>query len=225
MSRAKKLNIIIPIVLVLFFGAYARHRYLNDEITISGHLQDKEMNEISGIAASSINKDIYYVHNDSGDSSRFFAIHPDGKLISTIHYTGDHKHEMDAYDCEDIAVGPGPDPKKSYVYVGDIGDNYNDRKYIAIYRIEEQTSWLKHGYVRTGDDMLIAKYPDVAKDAETLMVDPIQRLLYVVTKRRDTVSVYTTPLDYKDGDKVVLTFRCKLFFKSCLLCSITLICR
>jgi hypothetical protein len=52
-------------------------------------------------------KDIYYVHNDSGDTSRFFAITPDGKLHTTIYYRG-HKQHLGAIDVEDIDVGPGP---------------------------------------------------------------------------------------------------------------------
>ena len=29
----------------------------------------------------------------------------------------------DNCDWEDIAVGPGPDPQKTYIYIGDIGGN------------------------------------------------------------------------------------------------------
>jgi hypothetical protein len=74
MSRAKKLNILIPTIVLLFLGAFARHRYLARQIVLSGNLQDKAMDETSGIAASSINKDVYYVHNDSGDTSRVLGI-------------------------------------------------------------------------------------------------------------------------------------------------------
>ena len=40
-------------------------------------------------------------------------------------------------DWEDIAVGPGPDASKSYVYVADIGDNEGQYQYKYIYRFEE----------------------------------------------------------------------------------------
>jgi len=56
------------------------------------------------------------------------------------------------------------------------------------------------------------KYPDGPRDAETLMVDPVERLLYIVSKRQDSVTVYTAPLKYKANDTVTLTKRCKLFF-------------
>src|SRR5476651_1820376 len=123
MSRTRKLKLILPIVVILFVGAFGRHRQLQHQSNITGYLPIKAMDEISGIAASGINKDIYYIHNDSGDTSRFFAISPSGDLKSTIYYKGDPKEIQGVRDCEDIAVGPGPDKGKSYVYMGDIGDN------------------------------------------------------------------------------------------------------
>lgn len=214
MSRKKRLNILIPIVIILFWGAYARHKYIDGESVVTGRLQDREMDEISGIAASGINKNVYYVENDSGDTSRFFAISRDGKLYTTIYYKGDPKNEPQGVDdCEDIATGPGPVNGKSYVYIGDIGDNGAYRHYLTIYRMEEKASWLKNNLIKIKPVPLQLKYPDGAKDAETLMIDPVDKLFYIVTKRRDTVQVYTAPLAYNANDTVFLTHRCKLFFK------------
>jgi hypothetical protein len=213
MSRKKKLNILIPIIFILFFGAFARHRYVVGQITIAGHLQAKEMDEISGISASGIFPNIYYVHNDSGDTSRFFAINPDGKLNTTIYFNGDKKERLGVADCEDIAVGPGPIPKKSYVYMGDIGDNVSMRNYITVYRIAEQQSWAKGGLVNATAVPIHLRYPDGPKDAETLMIDPVEKLICVVSKRHDTVGLYTTPLTYKPNDTVIMTLRTKLFFE------------
>jgi len=214
MSRTKKLNIIIPIVIVLFVGAYARHKYDEKTYDIVGTLPNKQLDEISGIAASGINKDIYYIHNDSGDTSRFFAIHPDGKLKTTIYFKGDPKEGQGVHDCEDIAVGPGPIKGKSYVYDGDIGDNFAVRNYITVYRVEEKTSWIADSTQNVNAEAVPVhfRYPDGPKDAETLMIDPIEKLIYIISKRKDTVGVYTSPLIYKPNDTLVLTKRCKLFF-------------
>jgi hypothetical protein len=213
MSRARKLNILIPTIFLLFVGAYARHRYMVNQIVLTGNLQDKAMNEVSGIAASAINKDVYYVHNDSGDTSRFFAISPNGKLLNTIYYNGDPTQRRGADDVEDIAVGPGPDAKKSYVYLGDIGDNGGVRPCINIYRLTEQQSWAKAGSTNSLASIQRLKYPDAPHDAEAMMIDPIEKLLYIITKRSDSVRVYTTPLAFKTKDTVVMTYRAKLFFK------------
>lgn len=213
MSRAKKIKILIPTVFLLFAGAYARHRYMVNQIVLTGTLQDKELNEISGISASGIAKDVLYVHNDSGDTSRFFAIAPNGKLLGTIYYNADGTHKNNAYDVEDIAVGPGPDTKKSYIYLADIGDNGAVRPVINIYRLAEQASWTSNKSADSKATTLHLKYPDGPHDAEAMMIDPIQKLLYIVTKRADSVSVYTTPLAFKAKDTVVMTYRTKLFFK------------
>jgi len=213
MSRQKKIKIILPIVFVMFLGAFAEHRHVQQKLDITGRLQDKHMDEISGIAASGIHDGIYYVHNDSGDTSRFFAITPQGKIKSVIYFKGDPKEKQGVLDCEDIAVGPGPVKGKSYVYMGDIGDNGAVRKYITVYRMEEQKSWVGADSVIKANAVPVHfKYPDGPRDAETLMIDPIENLIYIVAKRTDSVAVYTSPLSFKANDTLTLTKRCKLYF-------------
>ena len=212
MSNRKKLNIFIPFVVLIFIGAFAKHRLIDNKRLPEGLLRDKVMDEISGISASGIHPDVYYVHNDSGDTSRFFAITADGKLLTTIYYKADGTTNG-VYDCEDIAVGPGPVKGKSYVYLGDIGDNAASRKYVTINRVEERKTWDKDSIANVVQTPLYVKYPHGPRDAEAMMIDPIEKLLCIVTKRFDSVEVYTTPLNFKARDTVTLTFRVRLFFK------------
>ncbi|RYE23864.1 MAG: hypothetical protein EOP42_22865, partial [Sphingobacteriaceae bacterium] len=177
------------------------------------HLQDADLKETSGIASSQINKNIFYVHNDSGDTSRFFAITPGGQLKSTFYFKADPAHpNVNVVDCEDIAVGSGPVKGKSYIYLGDIGDNHADRNLITIYRFLEPVI-AENKTFSIKSDALHFKYPDGAHDAETLMVDPTEKLFYIVTKREDSVSVYTAPLNASFTDTISLTKRCKIHFK------------
>ena len=213
MSRSRKIKIIIPIVVILFFAAFAEHRHDAQQLNITGRLRIKEMDEISGIAVSGFRKDIYYIHNDSGDTSRFFAITPDGTIKNVIYFKCDPSQPLGAVDCEDIAVGIGPDKNKSYVYLGDIGDNRGVRKYITIYRFEEKQNWAKDSLIKNAQVVPVHyKYPDGPKDAESLMIDPIEKLIYIVSKRSDSVTVYTTPLNFKANDTLVLSKKCKLYF-------------
>jgi len=212
MSRSKKLKYIAAVVIFLFLGAYARHKYLQTKITITGQLQNKVMSETSGIAASGINNELFYVHNDSGDTSRFFVINAEGKLFNTIYYMGDKALRRGVDDCEDIAVGPGPKPGKSYIYIGDIGDNSFYKKAIVIYRIEEKARLLDGTDTKAKATPIYLRYPDGPKDAETLMIDPLEKLLYIVSKRGDAVGVYTAPLKATPGDTTTLTKRCTLTF-------------
>ncbi|HTI58301.1 hypothetical protein [Mucilaginibacter sp.] len=213
MSSTKKIKILVPLIIVLFFVAYAEHRHNNKQLDTTGRLRDKAMDETSGIAASGVRENIYYVHNDSGDTSRLFAITPEGFIKNTIYFKGDTKEPLGVRDCEDIAVSSGPAKGKSYIYLGDIGDNDNSRKSLTVYRIEEKKGWDKDSLVKADAVPVNYRYPDGAKDAEAMMIDPIEKLIYIVSKRADSVTVYTAPLNFKPNDTVTLEKRCKLHFE------------
>jgi hypothetical protein len=173
---------------------------------------DDRLNELSGIAVSVRNPGVVYVHNDSGDSSRFFALSPYAVTMGTFYFNGDpNVKPLGVIDCEDMTVAPGPNGE-SYLYIGDIGDNNAVRKYITIYRMKEPV--ISHGN-STADlatAHLTLRYPDGARDAETLMADPVDKLLYIASKREDSVILYSTPLNFTAGDTVTLTKQAKLFF-------------
>jgi len=205
-------TIMVPLAIVLMFiFAYAQ-KIAKDKETITGYITNPAMNETSGIAASQIHQGLFYVHNDSGDTSRFFGITPDGKLKDTYYFKGEPGEHLGVRDMEDIAVGPGPEKDKSYVYLADIGDNKAVRPYIVIYRVPEPPTGGSDSVKHVDATPLFLKYPDGPRDAETMMVDPIEHLLYIVTKRNNSVIVFTTPLTYKAGDTVTLTQRSTLHF-------------
>ncbi|HRN56468.1 MAG TPA: hypothetical protein PLL71_08450 [Agriterribacter sp.] len=183
-------------------------------LVIKGKLSAGINNETSGLAVSSVNKGLLYIHNDSGDTSRFFLTGADGTLKAIYTFKANPLIKHGVTDCEDIAVSTGP-KRKSYVYIGDIGDNNAKRKHIIIYRVREPK--LRHAAeVFTGTvkaDPLYLEYPDGPRDAETLMVDPVEQLLYIISKREDSVSVYTAPLLFKRNDTVTLIKRATLFFE------------
>jgi hypothetical protein len=201
------------VVVSLFTAGFAYYKLKVRSSEISGFFQNPELKEISGIAASQIFEDTYYVHNDSGDTSRFFAVDPQGKLISTFYFPEDQQKQHTLLDCEDISVGKGPEAGKSFVYLADIGDNANVRPYVTIYRFEEKPSWLQDSVHHVIPAQLHLTYPDGPKDAEAMMVDPIQHLMYIVNKRTDTIRVYTTPLNFKNNEDRVLTLRSKIHIK------------
>jgi hypothetical protein len=176
-------------------------------------LKDPALKEVSGVAASRINKSVLYVHNDSGDTSRFFAISPTGQLLSTFYFKADAANKTtNVTDCEDIAVGPGPEKAKSYIYLGDIGDNHNSRNIITVYRFQEPSVAGVKPPSEIKTEAYHLKYPDGAHDAETLMIDPVDRLMYIITKREDSVGVYTAPLNTSFTDTISLQKKAKLHF-------------
>jgi len=156
-----------------------------------GPLVDPDLEELSGVAASTRNPGILWVHNDSGDSPRIFALDADGSTVGTYTLDG-----ATAVDWEDIARGPGPEADTSYLSVGDIGDNAAARDDVVVYRVAEPKVAGDAGAVNLDDAApLHLRYPDGAHDAESLMVDPQTGELFIVAKvvSGGAVGVYRAP--------------------------------
>ena len=167
-------------------GADCPQFFSGEEI---GTVQYGSINEASGIVASRKNLNVLWAHNDSGDSARVFAMNTEGDHLGIYNITG-----AGAVDWEDIAIGPGPVADQDYLYIGDIGDNGAGRTSgVQVYRVPEpavdpdqepENVWL------TGVETITLEYPDGARDAETLMVDPANGDIYVVSKRDSKSRVY-----------------------------------
>lgn len=172
---------------------------------VLGHLATDKIREASGIASSVPLKGCYWTHNDSGNKPEVYLLNNKGALLSTIKL-----EDVSNRDWEDIAEGIGPVKGKSYVYVGDIGDNAGIRKHIRIYRFLEPEKIPGEQETIT-PDVLTLKFPNGPRDAESLMIDPISKQIYILSKREKEVSLYKTKqLFFKDGDKVVLEKLIKL---------------
>ena len=136
-------------------------------------LTDPAILEASGIVASLSLPGVYYIHNDSGDTARFFAVGSDGVTLATFDLAG-----VTAVDVEDIARGPCP--QGTCLFLADIGDNGLSRANIVVHRVVEPDP-------AGGDRALTAEaleiaYPDGAHNAEALLVDPSSGALLIVTK-------------------------------------------
>ncbi len=186
-----------------------------------GTVTEADVTEASGITASRSNDGVLWLHNDSGDVARVFAIDAHGQLLGTynIMLEGTSTH-ADAVDFEDIAIGPGPVAGVTYVYVGDIGDNSAQRANITVYRVAEPVVYgrqsaspvtrnLSHGEW----DAITLQYPDGAHNAETLMVDPLTGDLFVGTKQSGVTRVYgATASALASGSPVTLDFVAQVAF-------------
>jgi hypothetical protein len=147
-------------------------------------IKDKSISESSGLVASRTTPGAYWTHNDSGDGPFIYAFDTRGDAFGTFRVNG-----AEARDWEDIAAGPGPQPNRSYLYIGDIGDNDAVRPEVIVYRVAEpslSTSTRKFTKSRPGStepaEAIRLKYPDGKHDAEALLVHPRTGNLYIVTK-------------------------------------------
>jgi hypothetical protein len=157
----------------------------------TGTIQSPEITEASGMVASRRQADVLWVHNDSGDKPTLYALNPQGKCLGRFHVT-----QALARDWEDIALGPGPDLQQDYIYIGDIGDNRAQREFITVYRVPEpavaQSAPLLSGRTAPAQAIQLA-FPDKARDAETLLVDPLSGDIYIISKREFFSRVYLAP--------------------------------
>lgn len=84
--------------------------------------------ESSGIEVNNSNS--VWTHNDSGDSARIFNIDTAGNILRIVHLNVDT-----AFDCEESTQ----DQYGNY-YMGDFGNNLNDRTNLRIYKIPNPDS-------------------------------------------------------------------------------------
>ena len=153
-------------------------------------LEEKGVDESSGVVASRRNPGLYWTHNDSGDGPLLYAFDRRGRRRGVWQVAG-----AKAYDWEDVAAGPGPIKGQSYLYVGDIGDNDKDRKEIVVYRVAEPAitadtvaNNAAEPYETAPAEAIRLRYPDGRHDAEALAVHPQTGDLYVITKTRNPAS-------------------------------------
>jgi len=149
-----------------------------------GVLEDRSIDESSGIVASRKTPGMYWTHNDSGDGPFIYALDDHGHNRGVWRVSG-----AASYDWEDIAAGPGPIPGTNYLYIGDIGDNGGRRSQIIVYRVPEPEITAaeigmkkKNARQTEAAEAIRLRYPDGQHDAETLMVHPVTGKIYVVTK-------------------------------------------
>lgn len=170
---------------------------------VHAQVQSKPIAELSGIVRSRRHPDTWWVHNDSGDSARIFAIRSDGSSIlptySKFTRYGDApeqgKQQWEGFevlgatnvDWEDIALDD------NYLYLADVGNNMNMRKDLAIYAISEidPTASTRSAVVQKWP----VHYPEQTSfppmdwhyDSESLFVSDGK--LYLITKHRHTAAI------------------------------------
>lgn len=167
--------------------------------TTLGTLTDADIGESSGLVASRRAPGQLWTHNDSGDGPFLYCLDARIRSCGVWRVTG-----AEAFDWEDIAIGPGPRAGEPYLYVGDIGDNIDQRREIVVYRVLEPVTGAG-GPVPTSDspasteqaERLRLRYPDGPHDAEALLVHPTTGDLYILSKDTAGATVYkaTAPID------------------------------
>jgi hypothetical protein len=168
----------------------------------TGEIDDRQINEASGLAAGARNEGLLWTHNDSGDRPRVFALEPSGRVLASYRLLG-----AKAWDWEDIAVAGDGHGGGPYIYAADIGDNRLVRPYVVIYRVAEPVVTAS-AQMRDleGTEAFELVYPDGPHDAEVLLADPRSGDLFIVTKDFDNgiSGVYRSPYPQDSSERRLL---------------------
>ncbi len=149
--------------------------------------------EASGLVPSVKNPGYLWSHEDKNNSNRIFLLDENtGQTVASYTFPGVLNR-----DWEDIEIGPGPTEGEIYIYLGEIGDNNAVYGQYRIYRIPEPVFLESHsGQVNNLDievDIIEYVYPNKNHDAESLLLDPYTRDLFVITKRDALSIIYVLP--------------------------------
>ena len=154
-----------------------------------GEVKYSAISEASCIVASRDNPGVLWTHNDSGNEPKIYAIDTSGEIVGEWVIA-----EATNRDWEDIAIGPGPEDGVTYLYIGDIGDNQAVHSSLNIYRFPEPLIDADNSVdIIRNVEKINLKYPDGARDAETLLIDPFTRDLLILSKRDRFARLYRLP--------------------------------
>lgn len=187
---------LIPLFILIGCQATGQNTFL--EAKSHGEIENSEINEASGLATSINNPNMLWTHNDSGDKARIFLLDEQGRFKAEYYLTG-----LKNRDWEDIAIGPGPEKDKNYLYVADIGDNRAVHELKYIYRFVEPAL---SNEKRTIDsyEIITFQFPDGKRDSESMFVDPQTKDIYVLSKREKDIGIYRATYPQSTSETIIL---------------------
>lgn len=140
------------------------------EAQVAGVVQREDLSEISALVFSLQHPGVLWAHNDSGDGPRLFALGIDGAHRAVV-----SAPTAQAVDWEDMSLAPN-----NQLIIGDIGDNRRLREGVQLYRVPEPAELVDGAELSA--ERFDLTYPGEAQDAETLMVDPRDGQVLLLTK-------------------------------------------
>jgi hypothetical protein len=153
----------------------------------------ESLSENSGVAPSLRTPGVYWTHSDDTGPGVVWAVNGDGAILGRVQLEG-----VEVFDAEDIAASSCA--AGSCLYLADVGDNYDERDTISVYRINEPEP--RDGTARS--ERLPILLPDGPRDVESIFILPGERLFLVTKGREQPISVYQYPQPLRPGTAVTL---------------------
>lgn len=157
--------------------------------------------QASGLAYSRNNPGYLWSHQDKNfDNSIYLIDEKTAETVATYRVKGTINR-----DWEDIEIAIGPIDGLNYLYIGDTGDNDQEYTNYWIYRFEEPKFEEGHRNqiidLEIPFDQIVFQYPNRSYDVEALMVDPMTKDIYLVSKRNLWSILFVLPYPQKVNEQ------------------------
>lgn len=152
---------------------------------LAGLVLDRDLGEISGVAASRAHRDVLWMLNDGGNTPVLYAVSPRGRMLARYRVDG-----VTNTDWEDLSAFELDG--KRYLLIADTGDNGGLRRTLQLHVVEEPRT-LDGGTLKPAWSVAF-RWPDGARDCEAVTVDPLARQVLLVTKKRHPAELFALPL-------------------------------
>lgn len=164
-------------------------------------IENKKINESSGLACSTRDKHLIWTHNDSGHMPIIYAMNHKGKDLGSFHLDN-----IESYDWEDMDafIYQG----KHYLLIADTGDNLRMRWDYRISVIKEPKIKNKSHSSISPTWSFSFKYADNQfYDVESVAVDVLREKIILLTKRTSHAMIFELPLKPLDTDTIQIAVK------------------
>jgi len=166
-------------------------------------IENKWINESSGLACSNRNKKILWTHNDSGHMPIIYALSHKGKDRGTFYLddvVANDWEDMDAFDYQG----------EHYLLIADTGDNYRLRWDYQVFIIKEPivNKKKKTQSALSPAWSFVFKYADnKSYDVESVAVDPLREKIVLLSKRTTHSWLFELPLKPADNGAIPVALK------------------
>jgi hypothetical protein len=170
-----------------------------------GKIESELIEESSGLALCTNVENAIWTHNDSGNPPEVFLLATSGKLLATTKLDGARNIDWEAM-CQATVDG------KSYLVIGDVGDNEAKRSSYCLYVYPEP-----HTVTQTNEKTVPTKieftYPDGPRNCEAIAFDASTKEIWLIEKRYvdnrqpGQPGIYTLPMRTTSTDRAVVAKR------------------
>lgn len=169
------------------------------------NIENKQINESSGLACSTRDKKILWTHNDSGHMPIIYAMNHKGKDRGVFHLD-----DIESYDWEDMDAFVYKD--KHYILIADTGDNLKIRWNYHLYIVEEPK--LTATATNTSRSSISPAWTIAFKyennqsyDVEAVAVDILREKIVLLTKRTEYSILFELDLKPDKPDDIQVAIK------------------